>query len=73
MSDFRENLSSYLDAVEAGKTVTVMRRGKPSATLSAAQSLPAPIDSARLKAFREELEIDTDENAVVSNRRDERY
>ena len=73
MSEFRENLGAYLDAAEAGKTIIIRRRGKPSVTLSATHSLPEPIDVEHAKAFRESLGVSVDENAVVSNRRDERY
>ena len=73
MSEFRENLSAYLDAVEHGKTVRITRRGKPSAILtSAAETVPA-IDLNDLQAFRANLDVKVGSSTIVSLRQDERY
>lgn len=73
MSEFRENLSAYLDAAENGATITITRRGRPSAKLAAAEEAPEAINLAGLKAFRASLGVRAQESAVVTTRRDERY
>lgn len=73
MSELRENLSAYLDAVEHGATITVTRRGKPSATLSAAPATAAAIDLAELEQFRDSFGVRADHNAILTNRENERY
>lgn len=73
MSEFRENLSSYLDAAERGQTITITRRGRPSATLAAAGEWGEPLDLAALRAFRESLGVRVDESIVVRAREGERY
>ena len=73
MSEFRDNLSAYLDAVEKGKTVTITRRGKPSAVLMAAQETPDAIDLDNLKSFRNALNVKVDGSVIARLRQDERY
>ena len=73
MSEFREHLSSYLDAAERGQTITITRRGRPSAMLAAAEAKGEPLDVAALRAFRESLGVRVDESVVVRAREDERY
>ena len=73
MSELRENLSAYLDAAENGQTITITRRGRPSATLAAAGGAPEPLDLDALGTFRAALGVRVAESAVVSAREDERY
>ena len=73
MSRFRENLSSYLDAAENGQTITITRRGRPSATLAAAGGRGEPLDLGALRAFRDSLSVRLDDSVVVRAREDERY
>ncbi|CAN5903374.1 hypothetical protein BH24DEI2_BH24DEI2_23880 [soil metagenome] len=73
MSEFRDNLSAYLDAVEQGKTVRITRRGKPSAILSSVEEAVEAIDLADLQAFRNSLDVRVGSSAIVSLRQDERY
>ena len=73
MSEFRDNLSAYLDAVQEGKTVTITRRGRPSAVLTGATEVPEAIDLDDLKAFRASLNVDADSSVVVRSRQVERY
>lgn len=73
MTEFRDNLSAYLDAAESGKTITITRRGRPSATLAAAGEIADAIDLGALRAFRESLGVRTDESIIVRARQDERY
>ena len=72
MSRFRE-ISSYLDAAERGQTITITRRGRPSATLAAAGGRGKPLDLAALQAFRESLGVRVAESVIMSVRGDERY
>lgn len=73
MTEFRDNLSAYLDAAENGKTITITRRGRPSATLAAARGVLEAINLVELKAFRESLGVHVRESVIVEARRDERY
>lgn len=73
MSEFRDNLSAYLDAVEEGKTVTIMRRGKATAILAGAEDLPEPIDIDDLKAFSKKHDIGLRDSIIVRMRKEERY
>lgn len=73
MSEFRDNLSAYLDAAENGATITITRRGRPSAKLAAAGEVPEAIDLAELRAFRALLGVRAAESAIVAARQDERY
>lgn len=73
MSALREHLSSYLDAVASGRTITITRRGKPSAVLSAVPTIPAALEPNDLEAFRESLGVKLTENTVVSARHEERF
>lgn len=73
MSEFRENISAYLDAVEAGKIVTIMRRGKPSAVLEAAKTLPEPINLQKLAKLRASLGVEVDNDIISRMRKEERY
>jgi antitoxin (DNA-binding transcriptional repressor) of toxin-antitoxin stability system len=73
MTEFRDNLSAYLDAAESGKTITITRRGRPSATLAAARGVLEAINLVELKAFRESLGVRVKESVIVEARRDERY
>jgi prevent-host-death family protein len=73
MTEFRDNLSAYLDAAESGKTITITRRGRPSATLTAAGEIADAIDLGALRAFRESLGVRIDESIIVRARQDERY
>jgi prevent-host-death family protein len=73
MTEFRDNLSAYLDAAENGKTITITRRGRPSATLAAAREIANAIDLGALRAFRESLGVRTDESVIVRARQDGRY
>lgn len=72
MTELRGNLAAYLDAAEAGKTITIIRRGKPSAMMTAAQG-GAALDVAELVTFRESLGVRVEAGAVVRLREDERY
>lgn len=64
MSEFRDNLAAYLDAVEQGRIVTITRHGRPSARLETARAAPAPIDAADLRAFRASLGVRTGTSAA---------
>ena len=46
-------LSAILDRVEAGETVTITRRGRPVAKLSAIEAPRKQIDLEELRRFRE--------------------
>lgn len=72
MTEFRDNLAAYLDVVEQGKTVTILRRGKPSAELTSAKHAEA-IDLVELEAFRASVGVQVKESVVVKARQDERY
>ena len=72
MTEFRDNLVAYLDLVARGKTVTITRRGKPSAELKTVEAAPA-VDVAELEAFRASLGVRVEEGIVVRARREERY
>lgn len=73
MSELRDNLSAYLDAAERGVTITVTRRGKPSATLAAVADVPAAIDTGALERFRQSLGIQSTRSIVLELREQERY
>ena len=73
MSEFRENLSAYLDAVEQGKTVKITRRGKPSAVLSGVEETVEAINLADLRAFRNSLNVEIGRSVIVDLRQEERY
>lgn len=73
MSEFRDNLSAYLDAVEKGKTVRITRRGKPSAILTGAGKTAEAIDPDDLKTFRNSLKVEVGSSVIVSLRQDERH
>ena len=73
MTEFRENLAAYLDAVEGGKTITITRRGRPSAKLEAARGTAQAIDLDELRAFRESLGVRTGDSVIVRARQGERY
>ena len=73
MSELRDNLSAYLDAAERGLTITVTRRGKPSATLAAIAPVPEAIDATALERFRQELKVQSPRSIVVELRTEERY
>ncbi len=73
MSEFRNNLSTYLDAVEKGKTVRIIRRGKPSAILIRAEESVEAIDPEALRTFRNGLNVETGSSVIVDLRRNERY
>lgn len=73
MSEFRDNLSAYLDAAENGATITITRRGRPSAKLAAAKEVPEAIDLTELRALRTSLGVRAQESAVVAARQEERY
>ncbi len=72
MTELRENLAAYLDAAEAGKTITVTRRGRPSVRLEAAGTEPQPLEPSALKAFRASLAVRVPADQVVRMRQDER-
>ena len=72
MTEFRDNLAAYLDLVERGKTVTITRRGKPSAELKPTESAE-PIDVEALEAFRASLGVHVETNIIVEARQGERY
>jgi len=73
MSEFRNNLSAYLDAVEAGKTVTITRRGRAAAILAGIEDLPEPIDIDDLKACRKKHDVGLHDNIIVRMRKEARY
>ncbi len=73
MSELRDNLSAYLDAVENGATITITRRGRPSAKLATAAETPKAINLVELRAFRTSLGVRAQESAVVAARWEERY
>ena len=73
MSEFRDNLSAYLDAVEKGRTVTITRRGKASAVLTGVKQLPEPIDLDDLKAFSDALGAEGKSSVITRLRQEERY
>lgn len=73
MSELRDNLSSYLDDAERGVVITVTRRGRASATLSAAKTMPDPIDLSELEHFRQELGVHSQRSVIIEGREQERY
>ena len=73
MSELRDNLSAYLDAAERGVVITVTRRGRPSATLSATLDAPEAIDTGALERFRQSLGVQSTRSVVVELRERERY
>lgn len=73
MTEFRENLAAYLDAVEGGETITITRRGRPSAQLGAAREETRAVALDELRAFRESLGVHAEDSVIVRARRGERY
>lgn len=69
MTELRENLASYLDAAEAGETITITRRGKPSVKLVTAAQEQGALD---LAAFRASLGVRVGAGAVSRLRQGER-
>lgn len=72
MTELRENLASYLDAAEAGETITITRRGKPRVKLVTAAQEQGALDLAALAAFRASLGVRVGAGAVSRLRQGER-
>ena len=75
IADAKAHLSELVDRVEAGETISITRRGKLVAQLTAAPKPRKPIDFEALRAFRETLRVsDVDAGTFVrAMRDDERY
>lgn len=56
LADAKARLSEVVDRVEAGETVTITRRGKPVAQISAIRLPRKPVDIAALRATRARTE-----------------
>ncbi len=68
----KSQLSAWLEKVEQGEEVQIVRRGKPVAVLSAV-NLPATIPS--MRSFRESLEVSgaTASESIEEMRDEARY
>ncbi len=56
VAEGKARLSELLDAVEAGETVSITRRGKPVARLVAETPARAPFDFDALRAFTDGMD-----------------
>ena len=54
VADAKARFSELVDRVAAGETVTITKRGKPVATLSAVEAPRKPVDLEALRALRAE-------------------
>jgi len=75
IAEAKAHFSELMDRVAAGETMSITRRGKPVAQLTAAPQPRKPIDFAAIAAFRETLPVsDVDAGTFVrAMRDDERY
>jgi prevent-host-death family protein len=75
IADAKAHLSELVDRVEAGETISITRRGKPVAQLTAAAQPRKPIDFAALRAFTSSLPVSpVDAGTFVrAMRDDDRY
>jgi len=51
LADAKARLSELVDRAEAGEPVTITRRGKPVAQITAVKKTKKPIDVARMRAL----------------------
>jgi prevent-host-death family protein len=68
----KAHLSAIIDRVEAGETVTITRRGRAVAKLSAIEAPKKPIDFEELRRFRESQPMAERSSAeIIREMRDE--
>lgn len=74
LADAKARLSELIDRVEAGDTVTITRRGKPVATLSAAPKPARPFDWSRVDELRAKSKnVGPTGVKIIREMRDSRY
>ena len=75
LADTKAHLSEFVDRVEAGEMIAIMRRGKPVARLTAATRPRKPIDAALLQSLTAAMPPQSRSAAdlVRSMRDDDRY
>lgn len=74
VAEAKANLSKILDRVEAGELVTITRRGRAIASLSAIRKVRKPIDFDALREFREAQREHARSSAeVIRDMRDESW
>jgi prevent-host-death family protein len=72
LAQAKAHLSAIIDRVEAGETVTITRRGRPVAKLSAVDAPKKPIDFEALRRFRESQPMAERSSAeIIREMRDE--
>jgi prevent-host-death family protein len=68
----KARLSEILNRVEAGETVTITRRGRPVAKLSAVDAPKKPIDFEALRRLRESMPpLERSAAEIIREMRDE--
>jgi prevent-host-death family protein len=75
IAEAKAHLSELVDRVEAGETISIARRGKPVAQLTAVREPKKPIDMAAIAAFTATLPVSDlgAETLVRAMRDDDRY
>ncbi|MCG6115455.1 MAG: type II toxin-antitoxin system prevent-host-death family antitoxin [Mesorhizobium sp.] len=72
LAQAKAHLSAVIDRVEAGETVTITRRGRPVAKLSAIEAPRKQIDLEELRRFRESQPLAERSSAeIIREMRDE--
>ncbi len=74
VADAKAHLSELLNAVEAGETVEITKRGKPVATLAPVHRKKKPIDLDWLRSVTDGMQYsDVSAVDIVREMRDSRY
>lgn len=74
VADAKAHLSELLNAVEAGETVQITKRGKPVTTLSPVQRKKQPVDLEWLRSVTDGMQYsDISAVDIVREMRDSRY